>query len=317
MVVALLLIVPILVFVAGLALLVIGLVTRQEKAGGSSVATMATGGVCVLVSLCMAPCIIAPGLLFMRGSADSQASLNVRPYRVGEEGSPQVFPIERYQVNSNTTPSNTPSQPAPFEIPSFGVSPGASLPVGDLVKFQLRRDRLNPDLASKFVDFSFSYPTSWKADESAGGERSVLFVDVERALDDDGHPLIQEEISIGPFWFQGDLRNEREAMDQVLDQVSQRLKPSLPSYQEIVRGPLKFGAYQGYGFEFGGWVEQPDANLSIFGRFIILPPSVTEREAGLAIRIVGTSAEPELTRLSELGVKGQLPTVIETFRIGQ
>jgi hypothetical protein len=55
--------------------------------------------------------------------------------------------------------------------------------------------------------------------------------------------------------------------------------------------------------------------LALFGR-IILVPGPAGQHNGVALILLGTDASGELHSVSDLGVKGQMPVILNSFRFG-
>jgi hypothetical protein len=77
------------------------------------------------------------------------------------------------------------------------------------------------------------------------------------------------------------------------------------------------GVYEGYGFRFEGISRNTDrGNINLWGRVIILPP-VDGSKNGVTLLMLTTSLAPELKSVDDVGVKGELPMMLESFRFGK
>jgi len=100
-------------------------------------------------------------------------------------------------------------------------------------------------------------------------------------------------------------------------QLQAQVAQGFPKFKLNREGAMKFGAYEGYGFDFTSRLPHPLKNeADCWGRVILLPPSAIGQDKGLTVIMLATSEAPELKSLDDLGVKGQLPVIIRSFQAG-
>ena len=99
--------------------------------------------------------------------------------------------------------------------------------------------------------------------------------------------------------------------------MSKQLASGFPEYRKVSEGPTRVGAYDGYEFHFEGMSrDTAKGDVKIWGRVVFLPPP-SGGNTGVTLLMLTTSLAPELTSIDDVGVKGELPMVLESFRFGK
>jgi hypothetical protein len=164
------------------------------------------------------------------------------------------------------------------------------------------------NLATHYVDFSFRYPDTWKLDPSP----APSFVRVERAKDDGG---TIENFSVGWFSATGSPKGNRQLLSQVVNNLSNQISGNFPGYEKTSEGFTKFGIYDGYELRFGRDAASGGKVLPYWGRVVVLPDPNGGKD-GVSIIMLATGNSDEVEGDSDLGLKGELPVIIKTFRLG-
>ena len=202
-------------------------------------------------------------------------------------------------TTTTTTEASKPSnEPPPYNPP------------GDAVQFVNSKDNLSDKLAEHYVDFSFYYPNRWEKDPKAGTGDSPNFVEVHRQLPPN---FPQESVAVG--WY--DLQGEDHSFADLAQKKSAQLQQTIGEYRKIFEGPAKVGNYDGYELRFEG--RSPDTEkgqLNIWGRVVWLPLSEGSK-TGVALLMFATSLTPDVHSINDVGVKGELPMILESFRFGK
>jgi hypothetical protein len=194
-----------------------------------------------------------------------------------------------------SVPSN---EPAPYNAPA------------DAVHFVNAQEALSGRLADNFVAFSFYYPNRWVKDPKAGTGGSPNFVEVHRQLDQNSP---QESMAAG--WY--DLQGEEHSFEDLAKKKSADLEKMIGQYRKVSEGTTKIGTYDGYELRFEGRTEKADkSELSIWGRVVWLPASQGSKK-GVALLMYATSLTPDVRSIDEVGVKGELPMLLESLRLGK
>jgi len=174
----------------------------------------------------------------------------------------------------------------------------------DTTTYKNSSERFTGALEENYVDFSFDYPRAWQRDPKAGKGGSPNFVKVEQATDDE---ITLENFAVGYY------TGQRDAMPKVADQLSEQFSSGFPEYQKVSEGPTKAGRYDGYEFRFTAKAKNtPKGDLDIWGRVILLPGG--DNRKGAALIMLATSASDQVRSVEDVGEKGELPTVLNSFK---
>ncbi len=170
------------------------------------------------------------------------------------------------------------------------------------------REGQTGNLATHYVDFSFRYPDTWKLDPSP----APSYVRVERANDDGG---TIENFSVGWFSATGSVKGNRTLLSQVVNNLSTQISGNFPNYEKVSEGFTKFGRYDGYELRFARGAGGGAGAVKYWGRVVVLPDPAGGND-GVSIIMLATSNSDEVDGASDLGVKGELPTIVKTFKLG-
>jgi hypothetical protein len=74
----------------------------------------------------------------------------------------------------------------------------------------------------------------------------------------------------------------------------------------------------GYEFRFVSVSKGSEkGDIQVWGRVIFLPTGVAGDQTGATLVMLATSLSPELSSVEDVGEKGQMPVVLESFRFGK
>lgn len=163
------------------------------------------------------------------------------------------------------------------------------------------------NLAENFVDFSFDYPDNWELDPNPAPN----FVRVERKLttEDEGN-FTQENFAVGWVSATGTAL-DKGLMPQLAKQFNTQFASQFPNYKKVSEGETKIGTYDGYEFRFTA----EKNNVNFWGRVAMLPPPAGQKK-GVALVMIASDRAPELSGVEDVGEKGELPVILESFRFG-
>lgn len=221
---------------------------------------------------------------------------------------PPPSPAREPTPNIQTAPGNvgnkTPTVPEP---PAYS-------PPADAVEFVNSKTNLDGKLAEHYVDFSFYYPNSWVKDPTAGVRGARNFAQVERRLPPD---FTQENFAVAWNSSAAPVAENRGLFHTLVESLSAQFERQFPGYQKVSEGETNAGIYDGYEFRFEGFsLNTAKGDLKLWGRVIFLPPQDGSRN-GITLLMLATSLAPELKSVKDVGVKGELPMVLESFRFGK
>ena len=258
------------------------------------------------------PWILAGVLLFLLLSGGAIAAaffLLVKPRldEMAAERNPRII----VGPNTNTaSPAPTIEQPSPSPAPedTFVPPPGA-------VQFTNSKDNLDGPLAEHYFDFSFYYPGGWQSDPKAGVPGAANFVKVERRLPPD---FTQENFVVRWYpstgTFAGDYPNFRKQAEE----FSASLAKAFPEYRKVSEGPTKVNSMDAYEFRWEGLSKGTEkGDLHLWGRVIYLPTGNPGDSSGAILSMFTTSLAPELSSVEDVGVKGEAPLILDSFRFGK
>jgi hypothetical protein len=187
-------------------------------------------------------------------------------------------------------------------------------PPADAVQFVNSKGKLDGKLAEHYVDFSFYYPQNWQKDPKAGVAGAVNFAKVERRLPPD---FTQENFAVGWYSSAGSTDGDRAAFPGLAANLSSQFARGFQEYKKVSEGPTKAGEYDGYEFRFESISRNTEhGDIKIWGRVIFLPPTDGGKN-GVTLLMLATSLAPELKTVNDVGVKGELPMMLESFRFGK
>jgi len=165
-------------------------------------------------------------------------------------------------------------------------------------------ENLTEELARNYRDFSFFYPNDWRIYPNKS-----LFVDVAKK-NKDGIPI--EQFLVTFYRSKGNLQDDRPTIEKLLNESNEKLAKQLPNYRFISRKEVEFAGMKAYQMNFEA--TQAEKDLKIFGKRIFLP-SRTENSPGLIITMIATSLASDIKSAEDVGVKGEMKTIVQTFKI--
>jgi hypothetical protein len=185
----------------------------------------------------------------------------------------------------------------------------------DANRFVSSNNNLNSLLAQHFADFSFYYPKTWELDPKAGGEGSSNFVKVERHLPPD---FTQENFAVGYYESNGTVEADRPIFPSLVKSFNSTLTAAFPEYKKLSEGETKINSIDGYEFRFQSISRGTEkGDITIWGRVVFLPPGTDGDKRGVNLLMLGTSIAPELKSVDDVGVRGELPVILNSFKLGQ
>lgn len=221
---------------------------------------------------------------------------------------PVPSPLNEPTPNIQTTPgkveNNNPTVPEP---PAYS-------PPADAVEFVNSIKNLDGKLADHYVEFSFYYPNRWEKDPAAGVPGATNFAKVERRLPPN---FTQENFAVGWYSSAGSAEADRSVFPTLAAKLGAQFAKGFPGYQKVSEGETKAGVYDGYELRFQTMSRNtPKGDLMLWGRLIFVPP-VDGSKNGVTLLMLATSLAPELKTIDDVGRKGELPMMLESFRFGK
>lgn len=258
-------------------------------------------------------------LLLGGGAAVAGYFLWLKPWMAANRQPLVAKDTTNENANTAASPSNTNSavntnaNAAASEEPKKEIEP--FVPSSDAVQFSNVKTNLDGDLADHFVDFSFYYPRTWTKDPTAGVRGASSFAKVQRQLSDETGDYIQERVVISWYPSNGTYDADLATFPERARTVSDQIAKSLPNYEEVSRGETTVNAYKAYEFRFkGAFKNTGKGDLPYWGRAILLPPGDASQKNGITILMLVTSLASGVSGTDDVGVKGELPLILDSFR---
>jgi hypothetical protein len=222
------------------------------------------------------------------------------PIAVRETPSPEV-------ANANIeAPSPSPETTTPVDDYQ---------PPADATKFENSNAQLDGRLAEHYVDFSFYYPKDWQPDPKAGVAGATNFVKVERRLPPD---FTQENFAVGWYTSQGTFAADTPLFPRLVELLSANLSKEFPEYRKVSEGPTKINSMDAYEFRFVSLSKGTEkGDIDVWGRVVFLPSGNAGQTTGATLIMLATSLAPELSGVDDVGNKGEMPVILESFRFAK
>lgn len=209
--------------------------------------------------------------------------------------------------NKNANSNTSVASEQPKTEPEFVAPPNT-------VMFTNSQANLDSKLAEHYFDFSFYYPSEWKIVPKATASGGASFIKVERSLPPD---FTQENFGVGWYDSKGSFAADEPGFPHLVEVLSTNLSKSLPEYRKVSEGPTKVNSLNGYEFRFVSFSKGTEkGDLQLWGRVIFLPRGDGET-TGAILTMLTTSLAPELSGVDDVGVKGETPVILESFRFSK
>jgi hypothetical protein len=257
-----------------------------------------------------APLIIGLTLLLLLlglGGLAGAFFLFIKP-RLDQTAQQVPSPEPTLNTNTNTT-TPTPAveaSPAPTEeyVPPAGTT-----------QFVNAKENLDGKLAEHYFDFSFYYPSTWSKDPKAGVPGAANFARVERHLPPD---FTQESFSVGWYTSAGSFVADLPNFPKRAEEFSAALSKNYPEYEKISEGPTKINSMDAYEFRWKGLSRGTEkGDIQLWGRVVFLPTGKEGDSAGATFSMLTTSLAGELSSVEDVGERGQMPVILQSFRFGK
>ena len=257
-------------------------------------------------------------ILFFLGVAAVVAAffLVIKP-RLDQMNSERPIVVRQSQNENVNNNANTASEEAKTEGEKTESEKTESEFVAppNTARFTNSEANLDGKLAEHYVDFSFYYPDNWSVDAKAGVPGASNFAKVERRLPPD---FTQENFAVGWYTSRGTFAADESTFPQLVEVLGTSLAKNFPGYRKVSEGPTKVNSLDGYEFRFVSVSKGSEkGDIQVWGRVIFLPTGVAGDQTGATLVMLATSLSPELSGVEDVGEKGQMPVVLESFRFGK
>lgn len=188
---------------------------------------------------------------------------------------------------------------------------------GELAQFVNIETGLKGKLKENYVDFSISFPESWELKEYGREVNAQNFLKIERNLPDKTNgDFTLENLAVGFFKHANNPQRNAELLPKTVKVLSDQFAAKLSSYKKVSEGPTKIGEYSGYQFLFTSTMKTPSkGDIQLWGRAVLLMEPKTTK--GVALLMLASSLAPGIKGPADIGVKGELPAILKTFKFGK
>jgi len=217
--------------------------------------------------------------------------------------------------NTRDTPNaNSESKPAE----ATKTEPDTFVPPADATRFTNSKANLDGKLAEHYVDFSFYYPQSWQTDPKAGVPGASNFVQILKTVKDEkGVEVTPESVAVAWYNSNGTYDGDISIFPARVTALGTQLSKSLPNYKKVAEGPTMVNSLKAYDFHFTGVFKDAGEELPYWGRVIFIPPGKESEKNGVTIIMLVTARGTDVHNEKEVGVKGEMPLVLESFRFNR
>lgn len=187
------------------------------------------------------------------------------------------------------------------------------------VFYQNNKQNLKGDLLRNFVGFKLYYPKDWKVNgppQSSAASTRGKFLDISR-LTSDGQ--LKEQMLVSYYPSKGTFNEDADKFPQMVKETNDTLKKLLPGYQMVSQGEIKFnGDWRAYEIKFqGGGTSKSGEKLLVWGRRLFIPAARSGVHDGFEITMLATSFAEDVKSVNDVGVRGELAAILNSFEPSQ
>lgn len=185
----------------------------------------------------------------------------------------------------------------------IGTRDGVAATDADLVQYRNTAEGRTGALAENYVAFELAYPKSWIVKDDPEN-----FVTIERNVES----KTWENLNVGYFQTAGSRATNETLYASLVASLQNQFAQQFPGLRKVDEGKTKVGPYDAYEGLFESTANVDGNPVEIYMRVVLLP--TPDGDQGVTLLMMGTSFHPELQQPDDLGRKGELPLVLESFR---
>jgi hypothetical protein len=267
------------------------------------------------------PLIIAVVVILLAGAAaawyfliykKSNAGTNENASTANANSSTTASTNANTSVTANVNDNASTTANANTNANTSSVPP--TTPPPNSTEFVNSKANLDGKLAEYYSDFSFYYPKSWNLDPTAGVPGAKNFVKVDRQEAPD---FPQERFVVSYYESKGTFDADRSQFPKLVETYNVAFAKSFPDYRKVSEGETKVNGLDAYEFRFESSAKNTaKGDITYWGRVIFLPPGVEGEKNGITLLMLTSSLASEIKSANDVGVKGELPIILNSFRMG-
>lgn len=231
-------------------------------------------------------------------------------------------PTETVFIPPTPETTNVVETPAPL-LEEIEVPPMARTIIqpANTVYFQNNKEILKGDTVKNFLGFSLYYPTDWTKNEIIEQKEKGVrgkFLDISKNAP---NKLPIEQMIISYYDSKGTFKDDREIFPELVKETNEYLNKNnvLPNYQVVSQGEKTTNnGWRGYELVFQGETKTSGGEkVQIWGKRLWIPVARPGMKNGYSITMLATSLSPDVKKADDVGIKGELSTILATFEPNQ
>ncbi len=186
-------------------------------------------------------------------------------------------------------------------------SPRGLTPPPETVYFENSKQNLKNDTTKNFLGFSLYYPNDWQRNDVKNN-----FLDISKNAPT-GTPI--EQMLVSYYDSKGTFNADREIFPALVTETNQTLKSFVPNYKMISEGEKTVNnGWRAYEVKFAGAGKTANGeDIELWGRRLFIPAARNDMKNGYVLTMLATSLSPDVKGIEDVGVKGDLQTVLYSF----
>ncbi len=165
-------------------------------------------------------------------------------------------------------------------------------------------------MAKNFLGFSLYYPKDWKQNDAKG-----KFLDISKDASS-GTPI--EQMLVSYYDSKGTFKADTESFPALVKETNKTLKEIVPNYEVVSEGEKTINnGWRAYEVKFKGSGKANGENITLWGRRLFIPTARPGMKNGYVITMLATSLSPDVKNVDDVGVKGELSAILESFEPNQ
>ena len=210
------------------------------------------------------------------------------------------------QITSQPSPTDTDTKPTTPEIETPPLPREIAAPP-DSVYFENTRENLDKDTLHNFRGFSLYFPNDWKRNKTDN-----KFIDISKDASS-GTPIEQFLVSYYPS--KGTFKEDLASFPELVKKSNEDLSKILPNYKAVSQGEASVNnGWRAYEVKFESEGKTAGGEkIMLWGRRLYIPAARPGVQSGFIITMLATSLSKDVTSASDVGVKGELGSILYTF----
>jgi serine/threonine protein kinase len=185
--------------------------------------------------------------------------------------------------------------------------------------YQNSKQDLKGDLNRNFLGFTLYYPKDWTVKgpyESAGPNLRGKFLDISRSSPEG---RLQEQMLVSYYPSEGTFQEDTDKFPELTKETNRTLTKLLPGYRMVSEGEIKVnGGLRAYEIKFqGSGTAASGDKVEVWGRRLFIPTERPGVTSGFEITMLATSASTDVHSVDDVGVRGELARILDTFEPSQ